>query len=53
MNSFNKYVKQFKIKEGEKNYNFQFLPGNGIDKGIKLHVPPEKEQEFWKTFKIF
>ena len=50
MSTFSKFVKQFVVKKEEEGFNFQFLPGNGIDKGLKLNVPPEKEKEFWNTY---
>ena len=50
MHTFSKYFKQYIVKKDENDYNFQFLPGNGVDKGLKLNIPPEKQQEFWKTY---
>ena len=50
MSSFTKYIKQFVVKKDEENFNFQFLPGNGIDKGVKLNVPEDKGDEFWSTY---
>lgn len=47
--SFNSFVSQFKTKKDEY-FNFQVMPGNGVDKASKLNVPPDKELEFWTSY---
>ena len=41
--------KNFKVDKDQP-FNYHFMPGNGVDKGIRLMVPEDRQMEFWSKY---